>query len=229
MEAGTATFADRTFIDDSVPSAANSTSSTAHLSTQLDAAGLGWLAYQEGIDATTGACPIHASGFYMPKHDPFVFFQDVSGNPPSDTNARCAAHHLGIDAFWEAVAGRMPMPSYAFVTPNQCNDMHGQGGCPDSNLVRSGDDWLAAHLPDVIAYAEANQGVIFLVWDEGETDTKIPFLAIGPHVKKGYASDSEVTHGSLVKSVEKIFDLPVLDAVGPVNDFADFFENGAFP
>jgi len=102
MEAGTNAFSDRTFTSDSNPSSSNSTSSTAHLSTQITAAGSTWLSYQEGLNSTTGACPIASSGFYAPKHDPFVFFQDISGNPPSDTNARCAAHHLGIDAFWEA-------------------------------------------------------------------------------------------------------------------------------
>jgi hypothetical protein len=100
MEAGTNVFTDHTFTTDDDPSASNSTSSTAHLSTQLNGAGKTWRAYQEDMDSTTGACPIVSGNqlsltpnFYAAKHDPFVFFQDVVGSPPSQTNASCAAHH----------------------------------------------------------------------------------------------------------------------------------------
>ncbi|MEO6572695.1 MAG: hypothetical protein ABIP89_02560, partial [Polyangiaceae bacterium] len=88
MESGTNKFTDHTFTGDGDPSPTNSTSSTAHLVTQLDAAGIPWTSYQEGI--TAGTCPVTSSAgaFYVAKHDPFVFFQDVSGSPPSAANAR---------------------------------------------------------------------------------------------------------------------------------------------
>lgn len=230
MEAGTNAFSDVTFLTDAIPSATNSTSNTAHLSTQLDTAAKSWIAYQEGMDTVTGACPINAStsGYYMPKHDPFVFFQDVSGNPPAADNSRCAAHHKTFDALWADLSSGN-MPAYAFVTPDQCHDMHGWTGCPNMNLVRSGDDWLSQYMPDFIAYANSHDAAIFVIWDEGEATPKIPFIAIGPHAKKGYVSSVEVDHGSLVKSVERIFGLPVLDTVTNVNDFSDFYETGAFP
>src|SRR5215831_4997726 len=78
LEAGTNVFADHTFTTDKSPSASNSTASAAHLATQIAAAGLSWAAYEEGIDAATGNCPVTSSGFYAPKHDPFVFFQDIA-------------------------------------------------------------------------------------------------------------------------------------------------------
>ena len=37
-------------------------------------------------------------------------------------------------------------------------------------------------LPDLIAFANANKGVILLTWDEPGTPTQ-PFLVIGPHLK----------------------------------------------
>lgn len=228
MEAGTNAFQDYTFLTDAAPSATNSTSSTAHLSTQLDTAGKSWISYQEGLDATSGACPINSSAFYQPKHDPFIFFQDVSGNPPAADNARCAAHHKTFDALWTDLSSGN-LPAYAFVTPDLCHDMHGQAGCPNPNLVQSGDDWLSQHMPDFITYANSHDAAILVIWDEGESTPNIPFIAIGPHAKKGYVSNVEVDHGSLVKSVERIFGLPVLDTVTTVNDFSDFFESGAFP
>ena len=227
MEAATNTFSDVTFTSDSDPSASNSTSSTAHLATQITASGtVTWRTYQEGLDTTTGACPIHSSSFYAAKHDPFVFFQDVVGNPPSATSALCAAHHKAYSAF----AGDLTngdVASYTFITPNLCNDMHGASGCPNSNTIASGDAWLSAELPRILAYASAHAGIVFVTWDEGDTTGKMPFVALGPSVKVGYAGAVTYNHSSLVKSIEEIFRLPVLSTAATANDLSDLF--GAFP
>jgi hypothetical protein len=232
MEAGTNQFSDATFTTDADPSAKNSTASTAHLGTQMDAASppVSWLSYQEGLNASTGACPVHSSGFYAAKHDPYVFFQDTAGNPPSASNALCAAHHRAYTP--AALAQDLQqgtVAQYNFISPNVCHDMHGASGCPGSDDIRSGDDWLAAALPPLIAYANANDGVIFIVWDEPVGgSTLIPFVAIGPQVKPGYASSVRFTHSSLTKTVEEIFGLPILPAVASANDFSDLFQPSAF-
>lgn len=230
MEAGTNVFSDIAFVNDDNPSASNSTSSKAHLVTQLDDAkrGLTWLAYQEGIDATSGACPIESSGYYQPKHDPFIFFRDVAGSPPSKTNANCAAHHKPLSALTRDLSDGK-IANYNFVTPDQCHDMHGQPGCPNSNVIAAGDQWLASSLPPIISFINAHGGVLFVIWDEGEGSATIPFIAMGPGVKKGYVGKVGYTHGSLVKSVEKIFDLPVLPTVASDNDFSDLFRSGTLP
>ena len=230
MEAGTNVFADRTFNDDSAPSAANSTSSGAHLVTQLAQAGKGadWTSYQEDINATTGACPVAGSGFYHPRHDPFVFFRDVAGNPPSKDAALCAAHHKALSALaGDLAAGRVA--AYNFITPNLCHDAHGAPGCPSGSAERASDDWMRANLPAILAFVDAHAGVLFLVWDEGHSTSRMPFIAAGPNVKRGYASSVTYNHGSLLRSVEEIFGLPVLPTVAGATDFADLFEAGTFP
>jgi hypothetical protein len=234
MEAGTSQFSDRTFVDDADPSATNSTSSRAHLVAQMGAASppVSWLSFQEGLDSsTTGACPIRSSGFYGAKHNPFVFFQDVAGSPPSATNAFCADHHRAYTtaAFAQALAGKTVAP-YTFITPDACNDMHGASGCPQSDRILAGDQWLRDNLPPLIDFVNANAGVIFIVWDEPVGgSTLIPFLAIGPHVKAGYANAVTYTHSSLTRSVEEIFGLPLLPTVAGASDFADLFVAGFFP
>jgi hypothetical protein len=230
MEAGTNAFSDHTFTTDNDASASNSTSSTAHLTTQIKNAtnGVTWMSYQEGINSTTGACPIASSGFYHAKHNPFVFFQDVSGSPPSKTNAYCDAHHKDTSAL-AADLTNVAVKSYNFITPNQCHDMHGQSGCPNSNTIKSGDDWLKANLPALISFANAHAGVIFITWDEGSSTTKMPFLAVGPGVKAGYAGGVSYNHGSIVKSAEKILNLSVLSKVSGNNDLADLFKAGSYP
>jgi hypothetical protein len=231
MEAGTNQFADVTFTGDEDPSASNSTASTAHLVTQMGAASVSWLSFQEGLDASTGACPVRSSGFYAAKHDPFVFFQDVAGSPPSPTSAACAAHHRAYTtASFAQVLAQNAVAQYNFITPNLCNDMHGASGCPAGNSITLGDSWLRQNLPPLIAEVNANGGVIYLVWDEPAGGSNlIPFLAIGPHVKPGYAGHVRYTHGSLTKSVEETFGLPALPAVASESDFADLFQPGFFP
>jgi len=233
MEAGTNHFSDATFTTDADPSASNSTASTAHLAAQMDAASppVSWLSYQEGLNASTGACPVRSSGSYVAKHDPYVFFQDIAGNPPSPSNALCAAHHRAYTP--AALAQDLQAGTaaqYTFITPNVCHDMHGATGCPGSDDIRSGDDWLAAALPPLIAYANANDGVIFIVWDEPVGGSSlIPFVAIGPQVKPGYASAVRFTHSSLTKTVEEIFGLPILPTVASSSDLSDLFQPGTLP
>jgi phosphatidylinositol-3-phosphatase len=230
MEAGTNVFPDHTFTSDGDPSASNSTSSGGHLVTQLASAqgGADWTSYQEGIDGTSGSCPIAPSGYYRPRHNPFVFFQDIAGGPPSKTAQVCAAHHkpasmLGADL------GAGTVTAYNFITPDLCHDAHGATGCPSSNFERASDDWMRANLPAVVSFLDAHGGVLFIVWDEGDGTATIPFVAVGPHVKPGYANSVLYDHGSLVKSLEEIFGLPFLPAVASSNDFADLFVAGSFP
>ena len=228
MEAGTNAFADHTFTTDDRPSASNSTASRDHLVAQVaDAPDLDWKAYQEGQTRRAGACPISKHGRYHPKHNPFVFFQDVSGNPPSKDNAYCAEHIRPYSALAADLAADT-VASYVFITPDLCNDMHGALGCLGSSVKR-GDAWLKRELPALIAWADAHQGAIFLTWDEGDDTQRVPFLAIGPRVKRGYAGDVRYDHGSMVKSVEELLGLPVLPAVAGANDLRDLFEPGTFP
>jgi hypothetical protein len=230
LESGTSTFADHTFTDDDDPSATNSTADTTHLTTQIrDAAnGVTWRTYQEGLDTLTGACPIHTSGLYAPKHNPFVFFRDVTGSPPAADNGYCAAHHRPYAAFEKDLSSG-DVASYTFITPNLCHDMHGAESCFESSLIRYGDDWLRAELPRIIAFANANGGVIFLEWDEGAASAKIPFIAIGPGVKEGYGGAFRYDHGSILKTIEAVFGLPTIERVANVNDLSDLFRKGQYP
>ncbi|HEY6034617.1 MAG TPA: alkaline phosphatase family protein [Kofleriaceae bacterium] len=222
MEAGTNDFTDITFTSDADASANNSTASTAHLATQLTTAGLDWRSYQEGM---TTACPIGSSGFYAAKHDPFVFFQDISGKPPSATNAGCGAHHKPYSAFAADLAAGT-MPAYVFITPNLCNDMHGAIGCPSGSDITRGDTWLSNELPRIVTYATAHDSIIYVIWDEGSLTQTIPFFAIGNHVKKGMATTA-YSHSALLKSIEEQLGVPVLPTVSASPDFAAMFD--AFP
>lgn len=229
MEAGTNAFSDHTFTNDNAPSSSNSTASTAHLTTQIVAAGSTWLSYQEGLNSTTGACPIASSGNYAPKHDPFIFFRDVSGSTPSKTNAFCAAHHKALTALATDLANNT-VAAYNYITPNLCHDMHSNSCTGSSDPIKQGDTWLSQNVPAIINYVNAHQGALFIIWDEPEGSTgMVPLIVIGPHVKPNHASTVQYTHGSLVRSVEAILALPTLSKVSGDNTFAEFFDAGFFP
>jgi hypothetical protein len=74
--------------NDNAP-ATNHQATKQHLVSLLTAQGLTWKAYQEGISGTR--CPLSANGLYAPKHNPMVFFDDVT-NHNSATSASCIAH-----------------------------------------------------------------------------------------------------------------------------------------
>jgi hypothetical protein len=230
MEAGTNTFSDKTFITDSDASASNSTNSTDHLVTKLKAANVSWMSYQEGIAANT--CPVSSdtNAFYAAKHDPFVFFQDVSGATPSSGNAYCAAHHKPYSAFVaDLAAGNMP--AYVFITPNLCDDMHGASGCASSTAngdIMAGDTWLSNELPRILAYANAHDGVVYLTWDEGSTNQSTAFLAFGPHVKVGPIGTA-YTHSSMLKSLAEQLGVTPPSVVSSATDFSAMFDAGYFP
>jgi hypothetical protein len=157
-----------------------------------------------------------------------VFFDDVAGSPPSATNAYCVAHHRAYDALAANLAAG-DVASFTFITPNLCHDMHGASGCSDANSVRGGDTWLSRELPRLIEYVNSHAGIIFITWDEGSSTLKMPFLAIGPSVKKGYTGSVSYSHGSVLKSIESILQLPKLSMVSSANELSDLFTSGQYP
>ena len=239
MEAGKTTFEDTRFKCNNDPlkncdlllGRPNWTKSREHLTAQIEAARnppLTWMTYQEGIDArTTGACPIHSHGLYAAKHNPFVYFGDVAGEPPSASNANCIAHTRDLSHFAADMAANT-LANYVFVTPNLCNGMHGANACPEED-VAAGDRFLKSFLPPLLGWARENRAVVFLVWDEGSVGKTIPFYAAGWGIRSGYESKRRYSHRSVLRTIERIFGLPVLDAVKEAPDLADLFEPGVLP
>jgi hypothetical protein len=245
LEAGTNRFDDHEFLTNAAPSADNSTGDTRHIAHQLDHLDLDgarrshrtWRAYQEGLSDATGACPLRSAGAYAPKHNPFVFFRDVAGEPPDVDNAACARHHRALThAGFAADLAADDVVTYTFLTPDLCNDMHGhpscQNGCTSVGApacVSAGDDWLSAYVPLIEEFLTRHRGVLLLVWDEPEVIDTQPFVVLGPGVKRGFANGEPLSHRSYTKSVQKMLGLPVDPRVADAKDFGDFFVDGLLP
>jgi phosphatidylinositol-3-phosphatase len=91
---------------------------------ELEARHIGWDAYFDTLPADKLARfgPTLSDGttvsLYAKKHNPFVLFSDITGNP-----ARMA--HVKDYSSLAADLGSAHAPAFVWITPNQCNDMHG--------------------------------------------------------------------------------------------------------
>ncbi len=204
---------------DNLPSQSpNGISTNQHLVTLLNNAGISWKAYDEGI--SDGSCPLSNSGEYAPKHNPFVYFNDVNGSA-----SYCAAHvrsysDLSGDLSSGAVA------RYNFITPNLCDDMH-DSCSPTNDAIKQGDSWLSQAVPMILgSSAYKNGGLLLITWDEGSSgDGPIGMIAVSASAKgHGYASSTHYTHSSTLRSVEEIFGVsPLLGDAANAADLRDLF------
>jgi phosphatidylinositol-3-phosphatase len=218
LEAGT----DFGIADDNGPSQ-NHQPSQAHLVTLLSQAGISWKSYQE--DITGDVCPLTDTGLYAPKHNPMVFFDDVT-----DTNdpmsATCIAH---MRPYTELATDlqQNTTPRYAFITPNLCHDMHGAGACAPADQVALGDTWLAAEVPKILAApAYRNNGALLITWDEGRgSDGLIGMIVLSPQAKGGgYTNTIHYTHSSTLRTLQEIFGVtPLLGDAAQATDLGDLF------
>src|SRR5437867_2427280 len=209
-------------IRDDNPPASNHQRTTRHLVSLLNAARVSWKAYQEDISGTT--CPLTNRGSYAVKHNPFVFFDDVTGsNNPTDSY--CIAHvrpysELATDLSNNTVA------RYNFITPNVCNDMH-NSCAPLHDKVKQGDAWLSTEVPRILASRPyAAKGVLFITWDEAKTgDGPIGMIVLSPVAKGGgYSNRIHYTHSSTLRTVEEIFGVsPLLGGAASATDLSDLF------
>jgi len=155
---------------------------------QVRAAGGTAVSYQEAMPSP---CATESSGTYAVKHNPAAYYQGA------DDRAACQRDNLPLDQFRPD-----DLPTFAFVTPDLCNDTH---DCP----VSTGDQWLSNFLPSVLFSNTYRQGrtAVFLVWDE---DSPMPFVAITQTSPAGGVITDPVNHYSLLRTTEEMLGLPLL-------------------
>ncbi len=147
---------------------------------QLEGAGKTWRDYQESLSLCGGNKLAHACGnqLYERKHNPFVSYKDVQTNPARMANVVDLSQ---LDA--DLASGNAP--DYVWISPNQCNDMHGRFSLDpndlcsfahEQNLIATGDAFLH-NLVDKITSSSAWTGnsLILIAWDESDFTGSGPF------------------------------------------------------
>ncbi len=195
-----------------------------HLVTYLNNAGFTWKAYEEGISGTQ--CPLSSSGLYGAKHNPMVFFDDVT-NTNDPNSAYCIAHERPFSELQSDLKNNT-VAQYNFIAPDLCNDMHNSSGCQTPDSVKNGDKWLSEQVPMIMASKAYQQGgVIFITWDESQNgDHPIGLIVLSPFAKGGgYSNSIHYTHSSTLRTIEEIFNLTkFLGDASKATDLSDLFK-----
>src|SRR5215469_4283568 len=151
------------------------TISAPNLAEQLTNAGMTWRGYFQSLPPVpasgvimtgpnangpyTFKSPSNAVALYASKHNPFVNFTSTQGalaNMVPDTQ-------LATDL----ASGNLA--NYSLIVPDQCNDMHGTGGCSTTaGLIAAGDAYVGATVKEIMASPVWQQGrnAIVVTWDE---------------------------------------------------------------
>ena len=100
---------------------------------------------------------------YAPKHVPFLYYSDIYSN-----STRCAQRIRDYGDFAADIAAGTYR--FSLISPNLCDDMHGDPSCPSSpSSIAQGDAWLAQEVPKILAtpgFGASGKDVLFIVWDE---------------------------------------------------------------
>jgi phosphatidylinositol-3-phosphatase len=175
--------------------------------------------------------PSSAHAFYASKHNPFVNFtgtQDAIANMVDDSR-------LATDLANNTLA------SYSLIVPDQCNDMHGTGGCSNPNLIAAGDTYVGNTVKEIMASKSWQEGrnAIVITWDEDDfSDSGQPGTGCcGSTVGGGHVATIVITnktkapitdatpynHYSLLRSMEDAFGLSCLAGACDVTPMTPLF------
>ena len=161
---------------------------TASLGSQLRQAGVSFTGYAESMpkDGFEGCVAdpnyLPSGWLYARKHVPWTNFTRIPRNV-----SLVYRHPLSA-----------PPSRFVWITPNMCNDMH------DCSIA-VGDRWASENLPKLIAWDEANHGVLIVTFDEndGSPGNKIPTILIG-NVRAGRYGQN-INHYNVLRTIEDVF------------------------
>jgi phospholipase C len=164
---------------------------------QVRAAGGTEKSYEESMPES---CALRSTGRYAVKHNPAAYFAD-----PAD-RAACAADDVAMGTTTSGNladdVARDRLPTFAFVTPDLCDDTH------DCSVAR-GDAWLRTWMPKILsspAYLSGSTAVV-LVYDES---TPVPNVFITPSTPPGARFDGAVDHYALLRATEEMLGIDAL-------------------
>jgi len=169
---------------------------------------------------------------YAVKHDPFAYFASVQqGKNPALSLQRVVPFDGQGGLYADLKAGTVP--NFAFIAPNQCNDMHGRSNgtafCnfdADDNgtqtglnptLILEGDLAVERIVTAIQASSTWSNSpcAIVILWDENDYSTVTPNQVVlivdtnyGPHKIQ---SSTFYNHYSLTKTLDAAFGLPCLN------------------
>jgi hypothetical protein len=168
-----------------------------NLADSLEAAGLSWRTYAEGLPNAGFTGPVFRR--YAKKHNPFLYFRSIV-DAPKRRNRVVPLARLAADVRTGA------LPDFSLVVPDLCNSMH---DCS----VAVGDKWLRRVVQPLLNLPRT---AIFVVFDEGSTSIRggghTPALVVGTAVRPQSRNGAVSGHYSVLRTIEDAWGLPRLGA-----------------
>lgn len=192
----------------------------------LNQAGYDWAWYAEGWEAVKpwalknafgpgdGSAVIQTTLTYCPHHNPFQYF-------PRWPKYVRNGHIRDMNDF-RADATQDKLPAVSFLKASSAHDEH-----PANSSPVAGMNWVVEHLRIMAESPVWDKTLVVVTYDEGGgywdhlapprpdgygNGTRIPALMIGPYVKRGYIDPRVADTTSILKLIERRFDLPALTA-----------------
>ena len=191
---------------------------------RFEGSGVTWKAYMENQTPTAG-CDNSDHGFYEFIHNPFVSFHDIDTNTtrcnkivlanPAN-NSTCT----GTDCALINDLNSGSAPNFMWLTPNDCNNMHGNSacsnGCHTSYTIpcnKAGDNYLSGLVPNILNSNtfQTTRAALFITFDEGSGFCPSPnpggadcmyTVWAGPTTKTNFSSNHADTHYFFTKTIE---------------------------
>ncbi|KAI8099824.1 phosphoesterase, partial [Halteromyces radiatus] len=155
---------------------------------------ISWKAYQEDYPSD-GKCHNDTSiGNYARKHNPFISFTNISGNP-----TRCSNIVPGTQLDDDIKNNQVPQ--FVFYTPNMNNNGR------NSNLATA-SKWLSSFLEPKLTQSTFSKNTLFVItWDKQETlvsvHNHVLTVLLGSPVKRTSITDGvPYDHYSILKTIQ---------------------------
>jgi len=178
------------------------TFSAPNLGSELIAAGKTFTGFSEGLPSV--GSEVCTSGEYARKHVPWTDFYNV---PSSDNQP-----------FTSFPTNFADLPTVSWVIPDLLDDMH-------TGTIQQADKWLQTNLEPYIAWAQANNSLLIVTWDEDDDTNlnQIPTIFVGPMVKAGQYSE-KINHYNVLRTLEAIYGLPFAGRSASVKTILDVWQ-----
>jgi phospholipase C len=183
---------------------------------QVRRGGGSWRVYQEAMPHN---CDRQSAYPYKAGHNPGISYAAIQSG--------CQLWDVGWAAFTRDVANHA-LPTYAFITPDQCHNMH--ASCTrGATAIRAGDTWLSHVIPQIVQTPGYQRGrtAIFITWDEGshgqsaaqhgedclarvhlaDESCHVPTFVLSDYVAAGTRSNLLFSHYSVLQTTERLLGL----------------------
>ena len=136
---------------------------------QVQVAGKTWKNYAESMPSACSRSSVTAPA-YKTGHVPAFWYTNLA--TPTNT---CATNAVPLSPALDNAIAADSLPTYAWITPSACDDMHWLSGCATDPTLRvaTGDAWLSALIPRLTAMPSYRAGktLVIVTFDEGDEDS----------------------------------------------------------